>query len=54
MCENKCCANCYKSEFCSGSGWYCKLCGNKQNRCSIYKNNKISNAGEVYSRKESK
>lgn len=54
MCENKCCDTCYKSEFCSGSGWYCKSCDKKQNRCSIYKNNKVSNACGVSSRKESK
>lgn len=54
MCENKCCDTCYKNEFCSGSGWYCKSCSKDQNKCGIYKVNKTSKKCELSSRKERK
>lgn len=52
MCENKCCDDCFKSEFCVGNDWYCKSCGKEQNKCSIYKSNKTSKKYKLSSRKE--
>lgn len=52
MCENKCCNDCFKSEFCVGNDWYCKSCGKDQNKCDIYKANKTSKKNKLSSRKE--
>lgn len=54
MCENKCCNTCYKNEFCSGSGWYCKSCSKDQNKCGMYKVNNTSKRYKLSSGKERK